>query len=82
MKESPDQLEENTALASTGSQDIVPVEIKEPLATKGIPAEKSQALKGRAADLVKQLEDASGSQELELTGGPRPVFFVSIVMSR
>ena len=41
----------------------------EPVAPKGISDEESQVLKSRATDLVNQLEDASGSQELELTDG-------------
>ena len=42
------------------------MEIKEPLVPKGISDKESQDLKSRAIGLVKQLEDASGSEQLEL----------------
>ena len=67
-EERPEQQEdESTALTPTGTQEIVPVEIKEPLAPKGVSDDELQGLKGRALDLVSQLGEASGSRELELS---------------
>ena len=65
--ERPDVQEENTELVDSGTQDMVPVEVREPQVPKGLSDKESQVLKSRAIDLVKQLEDASGSQQLELS---------------
>jgi uncharacterized protein YaaN involved in tellurite resistance len=62
----PNQLAENMGLVPEGSQEMVPVEIREPLAPQGISEEETQELRIRASDLVRQLEGASGSKELEL----------------
>ena len=62
-----DRQDENVRLISTGTQEMATEDIDEPVAPKGISDEESQAFKSRATDLVKRLEDASGSQELELT---------------
>ena len=66
-EERPEQENESTALTPTGAQEIVPVEIKEPLAPKGVSDDELQGLKGRALDLVSKLGEASGSRELELS---------------
>ena len=66
-EERPEQEEESTALNPTGTQEIVPVEIKEPLAPKGVSDEELQDMKGRALALVEELGEASGSRELELS---------------
>lgn len=66
LEERANQLEESTDLVSVDSQEVVPVEIKEPVAPQGITEEETQELKSRAVDLVKQLESVSGSKEMEL----------------
>ena len=66
-EERPEQEEENTGLNPIGTQELAPVEIKEPLAPKGVSDEELQGLKGRATDLVAELGEATGSRELELT---------------
>ena len=66
-EERPEQEEENTGLNPTGTQELAPVEIKEPVAPKGVSDEVQQDLKGQATNLVAQLGEASGSRELELT---------------
>ena len=45
---------------------LVPAEIPEPLAPKGLTSEDCQEIQERAVALVNELEGASGSQELEL----------------
>ena len=50
-----------------GSQEMVPIDAREPLAPQGISDKEVQSLKSRAADLVGEMEGASGSRELELT---------------
>ena len=62
----PDQQEENILVSSEDSLEQAPEEIEEPLAPKGMTDEEAQDLKSRSVNLVKQLEDASGSKELEL----------------
>ncbi len=66
-EERPEQEEENTGLNPSGTQELAPVEIKEPVAPKGVSDEVQQDLKGQATNLVAQLGEASGSRELELT---------------
>ena len=66
-EERPEQEEESTSLNPIGTQEIAPVEIKEPLAPKGVSDEELQGFKGRALALVEELGDASGGRELELT---------------
>ena len=56
--ERPEQMDEIGAL--------VPAEIPEPLAPKGLTSEERQEIQERARALVNELEGASGSQELEL----------------
>jgi len=65
-EERPEQLEDITGLVPTESSDIAPLEVSEPAPPKGLTDEEVREMQGRAADLVKQLEGASGSQELEL----------------
>ena len=57
-EELPEQQEDIT--------DLAPVESPGPVAPQGISEEETKEINERAADLVKQLEGASGSQELEL----------------
>ena len=66
-EERPEQQEENIGLAPTGSQEIAPVEIKDLVAPKGVSDLEVETLKSRAADLVNDLENATGSKELELS---------------
>ena len=66
-EERPEQEEENIASNPAGAQELAPVEIKEPLAPKGVPDEEVQGLKSRALALVSDLGEASGSRELELS---------------
>ena len=66
-EERPEEEQEITALEPIGSQELAPVEIKEPLAPQGLTDLEEKGLKTRATDLVKGLADATGSQELELS---------------
>ena len=66
-KERPEQ--EEDALVPAGRQELAPEETEEPAAPKGISEEEAQELKGRASELVNELEEASGSRELELVDG-------------
>ena len=66
-EERPEQQEENIGWAPTGSQEIAPVEIKDLVAPKGVSDLEVETLKSRAADLVNDLENATGSKELELS---------------
>lgn len=65
-KERPNQPEENEELIVEGSESQLSVETKEPAVPKGISDEEAGELKSRALGLVKQLEEASGSKDLEL----------------
>ncbi len=53
-------------MASTGSQQIAPVETRALAVPKGVSDLEDKDLKNRATILAKQLEDASGSKELEM----------------
>ena len=68
-EERPEQVEEEqpTTLNPTGTQEIAPVEISEPLTPQGVSDVELQGFKSRALALVNELGDASGSRELELT---------------
>lgn len=66
-EEQNDQKNEEIIIIPPDSQDIVPVEVKEAVAPKGITKKEAQELKERSVALVKQLEDSSGSKELELS---------------
>jgi len=57
--------EENVDLSPAEPQERLPARVKEPAAPEGITDEELQELKKRSADLVKQLEGASGSKEME-----------------
>jgi uncharacterized protein YaaN involved in tellurite resistance len=64
--ERPSEPEQDEELSATGPEEQLPVEIREPAVPEGVSDEEAQELRGRALDLVKQLEDVSGSKELEL----------------
>ena len=66
-EERPEQEEENIESNATGTQELAPVEVKEPLRPKGLSDEESGELQTRALALVNELGEASGSRELELT---------------
>ena len=55
-----------TELVPTDPQDLAAVGGAKPGAPQGITEEESQEIQSRANDLVKQLEGASGSRELEI----------------
>ena len=65
-EERPEQLEDITGLVPSQAQDLAPVEVPEPAPPKGLTDEEVREMHSRATDLVKQLDGASGSQELEL----------------
>lgn len=65
-EERPEQLEDVTGLVPTQTQDLALLEVSEPTPPKGLTDEEVREMHSRATDLVKQLEAASGSQELEL----------------
>lgn len=66
MEESTGKQEEITESSPVDHRDLVPLESKELPVPEGISEGESQALKNRAQDAVRQLEDASGGKELEL----------------
>ena len=66
-EERPEQEDENVASNPAGTQELAPVEAKEPQVPKGLSDEESGELKTRALALVNELGEASGSRELELT---------------
>jgi uncharacterized protein YaaN involved in tellurite resistance len=66
-EEQPGDQVENPAVDLAGSQELVPVEAKEPVPPKGVGKEELGGLKSRALALVSELGEASGSRELELT---------------
>lgn len=61
-----EQAEDVTELVPTGPRDLAAVGGSKPVAPQGITEEESQEIQSRATDLVKQLEGASGSRELEI----------------
>lgn len=61
-----EQREDITKLVPTGLQNLTSVESPEPPVPQGLSYEESQEIQVRARELVKQLEGASGSEELEL----------------
>ena len=58
--------EDITKLIPTEPRDLAAVESPKPIAPQGITEEESQEIQSQATDLVKQLEGASGSRELEI----------------
>jgi len=67
IEDQSDQEMKNMALSPENSQEIGPVENEEPTKGKGINDETARELQQRSRDLVKQLIEASGSEELEVT---------------
>ncbi len=65
-EERPEQMEDLAELVPTEPKNLAPVASMEPTAPQGLSDEESQEIQVRATDLVKQLEGASGSEELEL----------------
>ena len=63
----PEGKQESAALDPIPSQELAPVEIKEPTAPKDLPDDEKEGLKTKALALVTELGEASGSRELELT---------------
>lgn len=62
----PNQEEESMALSPIDSQEAPLVEVKEPEAPKGVTEKEEKELRNRSTELVKQLEEVSGSKEMEL----------------
>jgi uncharacterized protein YaaN involved in tellurite resistance len=65
-EQSLERQEEITGLVPTGPQNLTPMESPKRTAPQGLSNEESQEIQVRAAELVRQLEGASGSEELEL----------------
>ncbi len=65
-EERPDEQDDATSVTSEGPQGLVPVDVGEPKPPQGLEDAEAQQLKSRAAELVTQLEEASGSGELEV----------------
>ena len=65
MEESPSKMEEITGPNPVDHKELVPVDKELPV-PEGISEEESQALKHRAEDVVRQLEESGGSREMEL----------------
>ena len=65
-EEQSDQEKKNTTLSPEDSQGLDPVESGKPVKAEGIKDETVQELEKRSKDLVNQLQEASGSKELEL----------------
>ena len=66
-EERPEDEQDITALEAMPSQELAPVEIKEPLMPKGLSDQESEQLKSKALVLVQELGEATGSRELELS---------------
>lgn len=66
MEQPWDWLEANTSLVPAGEGERLALEIVEPAPPVGLPEDKVRELQGRAAALVRQLEGARGSRQLEL----------------
>ena len=66
IEEQSDQEKKNAALSPEDSQGLDPVESRKPVKAEGIKDETVQELEKRSKDLVNQLQEASGSKELEL----------------
>ena len=66
-EERPEEEQDITALEAMPSQELAPVEIKEPLMPKGLSDQESAQLKSKALALVQELGEATGSRELELS---------------
>ena len=62
--EQPEEQVEITAIIPATLDEIVPPESTEPQPPQAITEREAQEFQHRAADLVKELESASGSQEL------------------
>ena len=63
----PEEQVENVEATSLETQGLTAVEIKEPVAPKGLSDEELQGFKTRALALVEELGQATGSRELELS---------------
>ena len=61
--------EEERTMVVPVSQQLVPGQTNEPTAPQGTTDEEARALKARALDVVRRMEDASGSQALEMIDG-------------
>ncbi len=61
-----EQVEDVTELVPTGAPNLAAVGDPKPVAPESITEEESREIQIRATDLVKQLEGASGSRELEV----------------
>ena len=64
--ERPEQQEAVTEFGPVSPQELAAEETVEPVAPQGLTEEESREFQGRATELVKQLEGASGSQGLEI----------------
>ena len=67
------QEEKQSAMASSEVSTMVPVTPEEPTAPKGISDDEAQKVRSQAIELVTQLSDATGSEELELLDGAADV---------
>ena len=64
--ERPEMQEDPTELALLESRELATLDVTETVAPKILTQEETQEIQTRATQLVAQLEEASGSQELEL----------------
>ena len=66
-EEQPGDPLENQALDSVETQDLAPVEVKEPVPPLRVGQEELRGLQSKALALVTELGEATGSKELELS---------------
>ncbi len=62
----PNDAQDTTALVPAGSPETSPVAAGEPTLPKGMTPEEGAELKARSAAIVNQLDQASGSKEMEM----------------
>ena len=65
MKKRPGQEEERPEMTSPEVGEMVPAEVKGPTSPKGMSDEEVKRIQGQASEIVKQIEDATGSKEME-----------------
>lgn len=66
MAQSQDRLEDHLSLISLDTGQMVPQAVVDPTPPARLPEAKVEVLKDRAEALIRQLESAEGSKELEL----------------
>ena len=69
MEERPEREGEMPDINASATGEMVPAEISPPTVPRGVSEDEAQRVQSRAIELVKRLEDADGSNEMELLDG-------------